>query len=165
MLKTVLSILTTDKEIFSTNITRRVLVGLQALFGLLWLEGSMWKIMDNGKFLLNNDGLRYWASKGVEYPVLDIYKTILEKFILPNIEIFLILVFIAEFTTGLLFLLGKYVRLASMLAFGQTIAITLSVLNAPNEWKWSYFMMMMFSLLFFVMPTTSRWTSRLKRSK
>jgi hypothetical protein len=130
----------------------------QAIFGLLWLEGSSWKVIVDGKLRLNYDGLAYWVNQGSKYPVFGPYKWLIENFILPNIKVFLVGVFVAELMTGLLFITGKYVRLAGFLAFAQSIAIALSVLNAPHEWKWSYFMMMLISLMFFINPTKSKWS-------
>ena len=154
-----------DAPLISQKKIPRFMVALQAVFGLLWIEGASWKVFENGKFFLNFNGLAYWVKKGSEYPVFGPYKWLIDSFILPNIKLFLFAVFFAELTIGVLLVFGKFVRFASLLAIGQTIAITLSVLYAPYEWKWSYFMMLMFSILFFVIPTTSKWPNKLFKSK
>jgi thiosulfate dehydrogenase (quinone) large subunit len=159
--KTVISKVLSDKPILCTTWTRRFMLALQAVFGALWLEGAGWKVIVDGALKLNYDGLQYWVTRGSEYPVIGAYKWLIDNFIVPNIKIFLVIVFLTELIVGLLFVFGKYVRLASIIAIGQTIAITLSVIKAPHEWKWSYFMMMMFCVLFFVMPTTSSWPARI----
>jgi uncharacterized membrane protein YphA (DoxX/SURF4 family) len=137
----------------------------QIIFGLLWLEGASWKILFDGNLAANYDGLAYWVSRGSEYPVIGVYKEIIDTVILPNIKLFLPLVFLAEFTIGLLFVIGQKVRLAALLAIAQTTAITLSVYNAPYEWKWSYFLMYLVSALFFVNPTTATWPRKLFKRK
>jgi thiosulfate dehydrogenase (quinone) large subunit len=152
-----------DAPLYSANRIRRLALVAQVIFGILWLEGAAWKIMIDGKFALNYDGLAYWVSRGSEFPVLGPYKWLIDNAILPNIEFFLPLVFLTELLIGILFIAGKYVRLAAILAFAQTIAIMLSVLNAPYEWKWTYIMMLLLSLIFFVLPTTSKWPN--KRAK
>jgi thiosulfate dehydrogenase (quinone) large subunit len=154
-----------DIPLISQKNIPRFMVALQAVFGLLWIEGASWKLLENGKFLLNFNGLAYWVKKGSEYPVFGPYKWLIDSFILPNIKIFFFLVVLAELTIGVLLVFGKFVRFASILAIGQTIAITLSVFNAPNEWRWSYIMMLLFSLLFFVIPTTSKWPNRIFKRK
>jgi len=154
------NLLTGDKPLFSKPITYRIMLIFQAIFGLLWLEAASWKIIVDGKLALNYDGLAYWISRGSEYPVFQPYAQIIDNFILPNIEFFLIAVFVTELVTGLLFVAGKFIRVASVLAFSQTIFISLSVLNTPKEWKWSYFLMMLVSAIFFVMPTTAYWLNR-----
>jgi thiosulfate dehydrogenase (quinone) large subunit len=140
--------------------TRYSLLAMQVLYGLLWLESSWWKIRINGKFALNYDGLEYWTRFGSSDPVFGPYKWLLDHLILPNMKLFLPVVFLSELTIGLLFIAGKKIRLAAVIAFAQTIAITLSVLNAPHEWKWTYFMLMMIAVIFFVMPTNSRWLTK-----
>jgi uncharacterized membrane protein YphA (DoxX/SURF4 family) len=155
-----------SKTLLSTNPllskpqSRRLMLALQFLFGLLWLEGASWKVLINGHLGLNYEGLAYWVSKGSEHPVFGPYKWLIDSFILPNIKLFLPLVFLAELTIGLLFASGKYIRVAAVLAFGQTIAIMLSVLNTPNEWKWSYILMLIVSVIFLINPTTSKWARK-----
>lgn len=161
----ILSLISSDRPILSKTNKMRFLLIAQAIYGLLWLEGASWKVIVDGKLALNYDGLSYWASRGSEFPVLDVYKLLLDRVILPNIEIFLPMVFLLELTIGILFFIGKYVRVAAILAIVQTIAITLSVLNAPHEWKWSYFLMILVAAIFFVMPTTSRWPNKLLRRR
>lgn len=153
----------TDKPALNALRRRQFLLAAQAIFGLLWLEGALWKIMIDGKFALNYDGLAYWVSRGSEFPVFAPYKWLIDTAILPNIKLFLPIVFLTELTIGLLFLSGKYIRLAAVLAVGQTIAIMLSVLRTPHEWKWSYLLMLLVSAIFFVAPTISAWPSRLLR--
>ena len=156
-------LIASDKPLFSKLWRGQLAVLSQAIYGLLWLEGASWKIMVNGKFAFNHDGLAYWASRGSEYPVLGVYKTLLDKVILPNIVFLTPIVFALELTIAILFLTGKYVRIAAGLAIIQTIAISLSVLNAPHEWKWSYFLMLLVAAIFFVIPTTSKWPNKLLR--
>ncbi len=150
-----------DEAVLSKVWTRRFMLLAQFIFGLLWLEGASWKVIIDGKLGLNYDGLYYWISRGSVYPVLGVYKWLIDTALLPNIKIFLVVVFLTELTIGLLLVLGKYVRLAAVLAAAQTVAISLSVLNTPNEWKWSYFMMFLLSALFMVSPTTSKWPNKL----
>jgi thiosulfate dehydrogenase (quinone) large subunit len=160
-LKRIINIVLSDRDVLSPKHKRNIMLLLQAIFGLLWLEGASCKVIVDGKFMLNYDALRYWVSRGSEYPVIGAYKWIIDHAIIPNIKLFLPMVFIIELTIGILFITGKYIRIAAMLAVAQTIAITLSVLRAPNEWKWSYFLMLVVSIIFFVSPTISKWPNKL----
>jgi thiosulfate dehydrogenase (quinone) large subunit len=155
-------VLMSEEPILNKKNLNYFLLLIQALFGILWIEGSWWKITANGKFLWNSEGLAYWVGQGSKYPVFGPYKWLIDNLILPNIKTFVIGIFVAELLTGILFLTGKYVRIASILAFCQSVVIALSVLKAPHEWKWSYFMMMMLSLMFFVKPTKSTWLTKSK---
>ena len=155
------SLIKSDDPILGDSLRLKFMLLAQVIYGLLWIEGASWKVLVDGKLAANYGGLYFWASRGSEYPVLGIYKSLIDHVILPHIKLFLPIVFILELTIGILFVMGKYVRLAALLAFAQTIAITLSVLNAPNEWKWSYFLMLLVAAIFFVSPTISRWPNRL----
>jgi thiosulfate dehydrogenase (quinone) large subunit len=161
MPRKLISLIFSDAPMITKPSMRRIMILLQAIFGLLWVEGASWKILVSGKLEPNYEGLAYWVSRGSEFPVLGAYKSVIDSLILPNIKLFLPGVFLMELTIGILFLIGKKIRLASTLALLQTTAITLSVLRAPHEWKWSYIMMYMFALFFFIRPTTSAWTRRL----
>lgn len=165
VLPKVVSLMTSDRPLFSEARKLQFLLLAQAVYGLLWLEGASWKVIVDGRLAFNYDGLTYWASRGSEFPVLGAYKWLLDTIILPNIELFLPVVFLVELIIGLLFFTGKFVRFAALMAMMQTLAITLSVLNAPHEWKWSYFLMILVAAIFFVMPTTSRWPDKLLRRK
>lgn len=154
-----------DKPLFQNINKTRFLLIAQGIYGLLWLEGASWKVLVDGKFALNYAGLSYWASRGSEYPVLNVYKWLTDHLILPNIKLLLPIVFVTELSIGLMLVFGKHVRIAALLAISQTILITLSALNTPGEWKWSYFLMLLVATIFFVMPTTSTWTARFVRRK
>jgi thiosulfate dehydrogenase [quinone] large subunit len=157
------SVLLSDRRLLNPLRQAHFLLLAQAVYGILWLEGASWKILVDGKLALNYDGLSYWASRGSEFPVLDSYKWLLDNLILPNIEFFLPIVFLVELTIGLLFFFGKYIRVAAVMAIAQTLAIMLSVLNAPHEWKWSYLLMLLVAIIFFFIPTRSIWPTKIVR--
>jgi thiosulfate dehydrogenase [quinone] large subunit len=50
------------------------------------------------------------------------------------------LTLIVESSLGAFLLIGSATRLWALVGIGQTVAITLSVLNTPGEWPWSYFL-------------------------
>lgn len=160
-LKSKISLLFSDEPLLSPANKLHFLVIAQSIYGLLWIEGASWKVLVGGKLAFNYEALTFWASRGSEYPVLGAYKWLLDTLILPNIKLLLPVVFLIELTIGILFVLGKYVRLAALMAIAQTIFITLSVLKAPHEWKWSYFLMLLVAFIFFVMPTISKWPNKL----
>ena len=164
-LRTIIQVILNDSQPIAAKWSRRALLLTQFLYGVLWVESSWWKITVNGKFALNYDGLAYWVSQGSRFPVFEPYKWLIDHVILTHIKLFLPVVFLTELTIGVLFIASKHIRLASLLAFAQSIAITLSVLHAPHEWKWSYFMLMMLSVIYFIKPTASKWSlKRLKKS-
>lgn len=43
-----------------------------------------------------------------------------------------------EASIGAFLFIGLATHLWALIGIGQSLAITMSVLNAPNEWEWSY---------------------------
>ncbi len=113
---------------------------LRVLLGLMWLYNVSWKrAPDFGKDAGN--GLFKFTSYAVEYPVLAPYAWLTDHLILPVFPVFGWVVLIAETALAMMLLTGTYVRLAALIGVAQSLAIGLSVAYAPNEWPWSYFLM------------------------
>ena len=116
------------------------LTGLRLLAGLMWLENVVWKVPpDFGE--RTRGGLYFWTTRAVEFPVWKPYSWLLEHLVLPNFTLFGWGVFVIESALVVLLLTGTAVRLAALLGVAQSIAIGLSVAEAPNEWPWAYAMM------------------------
>lgn len=125
------------------EVPRRQAVGLAFLrvtVGLMWLYNVAWKVpADFGRD--SGNGLYKFTSFAVEHPVLPPYSWLVENLILPNISAFGWLVLAAETALAVLLLSGTYVRAAALLGIAQSVAIALSVAYAPEEWPWSYWLM------------------------
>ncbi len=125
------------------EVPRRQAVGLAFLrvtVGLMWLYNVAWKVpADFGRD--SGNGLYYFTGLAVEHPVLPPYSWLVESLILPNISAFGWLVLAAETALAVLLLSGTYVRAAALLGIAQSVAIALSVAYAPEEWPWSYWLM------------------------
>jgi hypothetical protein len=116
------------------------LTGLRLLAGLMWLENVVWKVPpDFGQ--RTRGGLYFWTTRAVEFPVWKPYSWLVEHLVLPNFTLFGWGVFVVESALAVLLLTGTAVRLAAPLGVAQSIAIGLSVAEAPNEWPWAYAMM------------------------
>ena len=61
--------------------------------------------------------------------------------VLPNFAFFGYLTLLLEASIGAFLLVGLATRFWAVLGIIQTVAIALSVLNAPDEWPWSYYLM------------------------
>jgi hypothetical protein len=116
------------------------LTGLRLLAGLMWLENVVWKVPpDFGE--RTGRGLYFWTTRAVEFPVFKPFSWIVEHLVLPNFTLFGWGVFVVESALAVLLLTGTAVRLAALLGIAQSVAIALSVAEAPNEWPWAYAMM------------------------
>ncbi len=113
---------------------------VRIVVGLLWLENLSWKIpphfgADDGS------GLFHFTKLAVEYPVFPPYTSVVKSLVLPNFAFFGWSVYILEICLALFLLFGLATRFWAVVGIAQTVAIFLSVGAAPNEWKWSYFLM------------------------
>ena len=68
---------------------------------------------------------------------------VVENLVLPHFAFFGWITLLLEASLGAFLLLGLATPLWALVGLGQTLAITLSVLDAPHEWKWSYYLMML----------------------
>ncbi|WP_372729427.1 DoxX family protein [Nocardioides sp.] len=102
---------------------------------LLWIENVQWKRPpDFGS-------LEKFTTFAVDYPVLAPWSWIVENLVLPNMTFFGWITILTEASLGAFLLVGLLTRFWALVGMVQTVAITLSVLNAPHEWEWSYYLM------------------------
>jgi thiosulfate dehydrogenase (quinone) large subunit len=115
-------------------------VVVRIVVGLLWIENLSWKVPPN--FGADDDsGLYHFTKLAIEHPLVPAYSSLVENLVLPNFAAFAWGVYVVEICLGLFLLLGLATRFWAIVGIAQTIAIFLSVGAAPNEWKWSYFLM------------------------
>lgn len=125
---------------------------LRIIAGLLWLAQVWWKLPpDFGEN--RRTGLWFWTHLAVDHPVFPPYSWLVEHFVLPNFTPFGWLVLVVETLLAVLLLTGTAVRLAALIGIGQSLAIGLSVAEAPNEWPWAYAMMIGIHLVLLFAPS------------
>ena len=124
---------------------------VRVLVGLLWVTNVGWKTPpDFGQ--AENGGLFVYTSHAVENPVFAPYSFLVEHLVLPAFVPFGWGVLAAETLLAVLLLTGTRVRLAALLGIAQSLAIGLSVAATPNEWPWSYWLMIAVHALLLVSP-------------
>jgi uncharacterized membrane protein YphA (DoxX/SURF4 family) len=125
---------------------------LRIVAGLLWLAQVWWKLPpDFGEN--RRTGLWFWTHLAVDHPVFPPYSWVVEHLVLPNFTPFGWLVLVVETLLPVLLLTGTAVRLAALIGVGQSLAIGLSVAEAPNEWPWAYAMMIGIHLVLLLAPS------------
>lgn len=128
--------------------TRIMVAVLRCGVALMWIQNVAWKVPpDFGR--TQGNGLYFWASQAVAHPVLPPYSAFIKAVVLPNIEIFGWFTILVEGGLGAFLLIGLATRFWAIVGIGQTVAITLSVLFAPHEWQWSYYLMALAHLAIF----------------
>lgn len=120
--------------------TRVVIAAVRIAVGLMWLQNVNWKRPPDFGSVLGN-GLYGFANDAVKHAVLAPFAWLMQNVFLPNITVFGWAVLILEFCLGAFLLVGFLTRLWAVLGILETLSITLSVLNTPGEWQWSYYLM------------------------
>ncbi len=130
---------------------------LRILLGLLWLYNVSWKrAPDFGEEADN--GLYHFTAYAVSDPVLPPFSWVVENLVLPNITLFGYGVILAETALAVMLLTGTAVRAAAALGVAQSLAIGLAVAFAPNEWPWSYWLMIGAHLVL-LLGVSGRWAA------
>ncbi len=128
--------------------TRGVMAFVRIVVAFLWIQNAAWKIPpDFGE--RSGGGLYHFTNYAVEYPVLGPFAWLVEHVVLPNFVLFGWLTLLVEAGLGAFLLIGLATRLWAVLGVVQSSAIALSVLYAPNEWHWSYYLMILVHLALF----------------
>jgi thiosulfate dehydrogenase [quinone] large subunit len=119
-------------------LTRRLgLAVLRVGIAFLWIENAGWKKPPDFS------ALRNYTNDAVEHPVVPPFSWLVEHLVLPNFTFFGWATLLVEASIGAFLLIGLATRLWALIGIGQSLAITMSVLNAPNEWEWTFYLMIL----------------------
>lgn len=120
-------------------------VATRLLVGVMWLYNTAWK--NPPDFGQNNQGgLFAFTSEAISNPVFPPYSWVVQHLVLPAFVPFGWLVLFFETALAVLLLSGSFIRIAAVVGLVQSAAIGLSVARAPNEWPWSYLLMVLIHL-------------------
>ena len=89
----------------------------------------------------DGSGLYGYTHAAVTNPVLGVWSSVKENFVLPNFVIFGWFTFITETCLAIFLFLGLGTRFWALVGVLQSFAIYFTVGGLPAEWKWSYFLM------------------------
>lgn len=144
-----------DREVRHVS-NARVMAGVRIAAGLLWLTNAGWKIPpDFGKD--SGRGLYRFTTEAIDHPVLGPFSWIVEHLVLPNFTVFGWIVLLTEASLGAFLLLGLGTRFWALVGVAQSVAIGLSVALAPNEWPWSYYLMVAIHAALFATAAGRTW--------
>ncbi|MET3923648.1 TQO small subunit DoxD [Arthrobacter sp. UYEF20] len=130
-----------DEGLDAGRAARAVIAGLRIAVALLWIQNVSWKIPpDFGRN--DHTGLFQFTGYAVEHPVVPPFSWLVQYVVLPNFTLFGYATLLVEFSLGAFLLAGLLTRFWAAIGILQALAITMSVLNAPNEWHWSYYLML-----------------------
>ncbi len=127
--------------------TPYALVILRIAYGVLWIQQALWKIPpDFG--LARGDGLYYWTQEMVKYSFLAPHKFFVVSVVIPNFVLFGWMTLLTELFIGVSHVLGVVNRLGALAALAMSVNLWIGLSRHPNEWPWSYLMMIGFAILF-----------------
>jgi thiosulfate dehydrogenase [quinone] large subunit len=114
--------------------------------GILWFQNVVWKIPpDFGQH--DHRFLYGFLQDATRYPVWRPYTWFVEHVVLPHYIVFAWFVFSMEAALAVFLTLGLATRLWGVLGAAYATSIALATLNAPSEWNWSYYLMILCHLL------------------
>ncbi len=123
---------------------------VRVVAALLWMDNLSWKKPPNfGEH--DHSGLWFFTHQAVAHPVFAPYTSLVKHVILPNFQLFGWAAYLTEIALASFLLLGLATRFWAVVGIVQSLVIYLSVGHAPNEWRWSYFLMMAVHLAIFAM--------------
>lgn len=126
----------------SSRLARGGFALLRIGVALMWIQNVAWKVPpDFGEH--TNSGLYFFTRFAVDRPVFPPYAWFVEHVVLANFAFFGWMTVLVEAGLGAFLLIGLATRFWAVVGVAQSLAITLSVLNAPNEWHWSYYLMIL----------------------
>jgi thiosulfate dehydrogenase [quinone] large subunit len=126
-----------------------LLAFIRVAVAILWIQNAGWKSPGDDFGRTARRGLYLFTSHAVDYPVFPPFTWFVEHVVLPNFTFFGWLTLLVESSLGAFLLAGLATRLWALIGIAQTLAITFSVLKAPHEWHWTYFLMVLIHLALF----------------
>jgi thiosulfate dehydrogenase [quinone] large subunit len=133
----------------SSRVSRASMALVRVAAGMLWIQGTWWKVPPRFGEGDPPTGLYQWTSYAVEHQVFGPFAWLVEHLVLPNFALFGWLVLLTEASLGAFLLVGLATRWWALVGMAQTTVITLSAWNAPHEWVWSYPLMFLVHLAIF----------------
>jgi hypothetical protein len=110
------------------------------VMGGFWWQQTLWKLpptfaQDPANPLTT--GLAYWMSQIGKYSAIPLQGEIFSNIVLPHFYVFAPIVYAAEVVVGI-----------SLFGALQILNLWLGLYNAPGEWPWTYFFLLVLQMMF-----------------
>jgi thiosulfate dehydrogenase [quinone] large subunit len=132
-----------------SRIDRALIALVRVGVGLLWLHNLSWKTPPDFGRGDPPSGLYLSTTYAVSHQVFHPYAWLINQVVLPNFTIFGWIVLVVEASLAAFLMLGLLTRFWAAVGVAQTVVIMLAVVNAPNEWIWSYLLMLLVHVALF----------------
>jgi len=123
------------------------------VMGGFWWQQTLWKLpplfaQDPSAPLTT--GLAYWMSQIGKYAAIPLQGYVFGNIVLPHFYVFAPIVYAAEVLVAVSLMLGLFTRLFAAFGALQILNLWLGLYNAPGEWPWTYFFLLVLQLMFAV---------------
>jgi thiosulfate dehydrogenase [quinone] large subunit len=123
------------------------------VMGGFWWQQTLWKLPPTFAQDPSNPlttGLAYWMSQIGKYAAIPLQGHVFSDIVLPHFYVFAPIVYAAEVLVAVSLMLGLFTR--AFAAFGalQILNLWLGLYNAPGEWPWTYFFLLVLQCMFAV---------------
>lgn len=123
---------------------------VRILLGLMWVQNVGWKLPPDF------DALGRFVQRGIDDPTLPAFSWGLREVVQPNLVAFGWFVLVSELLLGVGLLFGIATRLWAAFGALQSLSIGLTVARVPDEWGWSYWLMVAAHVAVFAAPAAAR---------
>ena len=115
------------------------------LIGCMWFQGSLWKLP-----LPASEGLRFWTGQEVTRAAFVFHQNLIKYAVLPHIDLFGPVVYLAETTFAVSLILGFAVRGVGVLGILFVLQLWLGIYRSgdPADWPWSYMFLALLMFMF-----------------
>src|ERR1700753_462533 len=117
----------------------------RVLIGCMWFQGMLWKLP-----LPVSDGLHYWTEQESTNAAFEFHRTFLQDIVLPHMNAFGPIVFLAELIFAGSMMLGLAVRFVGVLAVLYVLQLWLGLYDNSSDWPWTYMFLVLLMFLFAV---------------
>jgi thiosulfate dehydrogenase (quinone) large subunit len=127
--------------------------GFRFVMGGFWWQQSLWKLpplYTNHPEAPLTTGLAYWMGLIGKYAPIPLQSDLVNNIVLPHFYVFAPIVYAAEALTGVALMLGVFTRFFAVIGALQIFNLWLGLYNAPGEWPWTYFFLLVLQLMFAV---------------
>jgi thiosulfate dehydrogenase (quinone) large subunit len=138
------------------------LVFARLMIGILWITQLAWKIPPSfgcpanfavsSSYTARTTGLCDWTGLMGVYSILPFHRAFVNSFVIPNLAWMGWFIFLMELFIAASLILGVFSRLGALVAIVQAINLLIGLSGVPNEWYWTYGMLIVLHVLFFCIP-------------
>ena len=133
------------------------LLVLRIIIGLMWLSEGLIKLIDRNS-LPNDDfhGLLIQIKVMADTNPFSFVSSLINTYLVPNYVLLAWIVILLEIGLAISVIFGVFSRIGSVVGIIYALILYVGTLGWPDEWIWSYFMIVMAMLVIFISSFETR---------